>query len=116
MNTIVSSPRALLEAWISLLLAPVAWAVSLGVLYSLTDETCAHDGRGTLLAIAGACIALAAAPAPLAWHWRRRLSGTTASEERARFMLQISSGCSLLFTLVTIFNAVPIAFLDPCRT
>jgi hypothetical protein len=116
MNTAVTSPRAILEAWISVLLAPTAWAISLGVLYSLTDETCAHSGRGTMFAIALGCIALAIAPAPLAWHWRRSIEETSSSGERARFMLQVAAGCSLLFTLVTIVNAVPIAFLDPCRT
>ena len=116
MNTAVSSPRALLEAWLTVLLAPVSWAAALGILYSLIDETCANHGRGEMVGVSVACLALAIVPAPIAWRWRRHIDGTTSSGQRARFMLELAAGASLLFALVTLISAVPIALLDPCRT
>jgi hypothetical protein len=116
MNTAVSSPRALLEAWLTVLLAPVAWAAALGILYSLVDETCTRQGRGDMLVVGGACLALAIVPAPIAWRWRRHIDDTTSSGQRARFMLELAGGASLLFALVTLISAVPIVLLDPCRT
>jgi hypothetical protein len=62
------------------------------------------------------CIALAAVPGLIAWPWRRRFPSGTDGGERARFMLDVGVGCSLLFTLVTVLSAVPVAWLDPCRT
>jgi hypothetical protein len=112
----LSAPRDLTATWIALLLSPVAWALALGILYSLTDEVCASGTRGTMVAVAGLCIMLALAPAPLAWTWRRRIDGRSASEQRARFLLAAATGASLIFTLVTIVTAVPIAMLDACRT
>jgi hypothetical protein len=116
MNTAVSAPRALLESWLTVLLAPVSWAAALGILYSLVDETCASHARGEMVAVAVTCLALAIAPAPIAWRWRRKLDDATSSAQRARFMLELATGASVLFALVTLISAIPIALLDPCRT
>lgn len=116
MNPAVSAPRALFESWLAVLLAPVAWASALGILYSLLDETCARGGRGEMVAVAIGCLVLAFMPAPVAWTWRRRIDGATSAGGRARFMLEVAGGASLLFTLVTLITAIPIALLDPCRT
>ena len=111
-----AQPRALIEAWLSVLLAPVAWAVALGGLYSLTDETCAHPGPLPMSALAAACLVLTLMPAPIAWLRGRRTPADSSSGERARFLFQTAVGLSALFALVTLVTAIPIFVLDPCRT
>jgi hypothetical protein len=109
-------PRALIEAWISVLLAPVAWAVALGGLYSLTDETCARGGRLPMDAIALVCLVVTLVPAPLAWLRGRHTPDDSSAGERARFLFHTAIGLSALFALVTLLTAIPIFLLDPCRT
>jgi hypothetical protein len=111
-----TQPRALVEAWISVLLAPIAWATALGGLYSLTDETCSHPGRIPMGALAAACLVLTLIPAPIAWLRGRRTPADTSAGERARFLFHTAMGLSALFALVTLMTAVPIFWLDPCRT
>jgi hypothetical protein len=112
----LSRPRALIEAWISVLLAPVAWAVALGGLYSLTDETCAHPGRMPMGALALACLVLTIVPAPIAWLRGRQAPADSNAGERARFLFHTAMGLSALFALVTLVTAIPIFMLDSCRT
>ena len=112
----LSQPRALIEAWVTVLLAPLAWAVALGGLYSLTDETCARDGRLPMDALAAACLALTLLPAPIAWFRARHTPTDSNAGERARFLFNIAVGLSALFALVTLMTAVPIFLLDSCRT
>jgi hypothetical protein len=111
-----SQPRALIEAWISVLLAPIAWATALGGLYSLTDETCAHPGRVPMGALAIACLVLTLVPAPIAWVRGRHTTADSNAGERARFLFRTATGLSALFALVTLVTAIPIFLLDPCRT
>jgi hypothetical protein len=111
-----SRPRALVEAWTAVLLAPLAWSAALGILYSLTDETCARGQRGTMWAVALGCVALSLLPAPIAWTWRRRVASDGEVAERVRFMFDVALGTSALFTLVLVVTAVPIAMLESCRT
>jgi len=114
--TRLNQPRALIEAWISVLLAPVAWAIALGGLYSYTDETCAHGNRLPMDAIAFSCLALTLLPAPIAWLRGRHTPADSGSGERARFLFHTAIGLSALFALVPLVTAVPIFMLDPCRT
>jgi hypothetical protein len=109
-------PRMLLRLWVLLLLAPLAWATAFGLLFSLVDETCISGSRLAPGWVAGVCLSLAALPGLLAWPARRSTNLATAAAERTRFMLEVAIGGSLLFTLVMVVTAVPIAFLDPCRT
>jgi hypothetical protein len=110
------STRVLTLLWVAALLAPASWAAALGILFSLTDETCVSGSRAMMSVVASMCVVLAAAPAVIAWPWRQSVSPATAAGERTRFMLGIAVGGSLLFALVTLLTAVPIVFLDPCRT
>jgi hypothetical protein len=114
--TSLSQPRALVEAWCTVLLAPVAWAVALGGLYSLTDETCSQPGRLPMGVLAAACLALTLMPAPIAWLLGRHTPADTSAGERARFLFHTAVGLSALFALVTLVTAIPIFLLDPCRT
>ena len=112
----VNRPRALIEAWVTVLLAPVAWATALGGLYSLTDETCAHGERLPMNALAAACLVLTLIPAPIAWLRGRHTLVDSNAGERARFLFKTAVGLSALFALVTLLTAIPIFMLDPCRT
>ena len=111
-----SQPRALIEAWVSVLLAPIAWAIALGGLYSYTDETCTHGSRLPMDAIACACLVLTLVPVPIAWLRGRHTPANSNSGERARFLFHTAIGLSALFALVTLVTAIPIFLLDPCRT
>jgi hypothetical protein len=102
--------------WLVVLLAPLSWAAALAALFSLTNETCVSGSRDAALAVACAGILFAALPAAPAWLWRRRVAGDSRSGERTRFLLELATGGSVLFTLVTLLTAIPVAFLDPCRT
>jgi len=109
-------PRVLMRLWVLVLLAPVAWSTAFGMLISLTNETCMSGSRVAPGWVAGISLVLAALPGLLAWPWRRSTNLEDAAAQRTRFMLDLAIGGSLLFTLVMIVTAVPIAFLDPCRT
>lgn len=111
-----AQPRVLLRLWTLLLLAPCAWAAALGALFSLTNDACLQGSRGPMWWAAIGSAALSAAPLLPALAMRRRFPSSTAEGERARFMLEIAIGGSLLFTVVTALATVPIALLDTCRT
>jgi len=109
-------PSALLRAWTLVLMAPVAWAGSLGLLFSLTDEACTSGSRAMMWRVATACLALTLAPAVLAWRARREIPTNSDAGHRARFMMSVAIGASLLFAVITLLSAAPIGWLDTCRT
>jgi hypothetical protein len=110
------SPRSLTLFWVVLLLAPVAWATALGVMFSLTDESCRRHSITAIASVGIVCVMMTAAPAPLAWHLRRGIDLASPGGGRARFLLEVAVGASLIFTLVTLMSAIPVFLLDPCRT
>lgn len=116
MTRAYTQPRTFTLSWIVLLLAPVGWATALGVLWSWTDEVCAHGSRDPMWLSAGLAALLALMPAPVTWAWHRRLDGTSAAGERFRFMLGVATGLSLMFTLVLLLSMASIPLLSPCRT
>jgi hypothetical protein len=109
-------PRVFLRLWVLVLLAPLAWSTAFGLLFSLVDETCVSGSRLAPGWVVASCLLLAALPGLLAGSWRRSVALHDAAGERTRFMLDLAIGGSVLFTLVMLVMAVPIAFLDPCRT
>ena len=116
LNHLAHPPREHLRLWGLVLLAPLAWSTAFGVLFSLVDETCTNASRLAPGWVAAICLVLAAVPGIVAWRWRRRTHLATDAAERVRFMLDVAIGGSVLFTLVMMVTAAPIAFLDPCRT
>ena len=111
------SPATLALLWVAVLLAPSAWAAMLGVQFSLTDEGCVSGVRAPMHAVAIAAVVLAILPAVLAWPRWRAIEATSAQPERTtRFMLGLAVGSSLIFGLVTLLSAVPVWFLESCRT
>ena len=116
MTRACSQPRTFMLSWLTLLVAPIAWATALGVLWSLTDESCVHQTRTALWVSAGVSVLIAGVPAPLAWLRRRRLNAGSAAGERFRFMLEAAAGVSLIFALTLLLSAASILLLNPCRT
>jgi hypothetical protein len=116
MTRAYSQPRTFMLSWLTLLLAPIAWAVALGILWSLTNESCVHQTRTAMWVSAGVSVLVALAPAPLAWLRRRRLDAGSAAGERFRFMLEAAAGVSLIFALTLLLSTVSILLLSPCRT
>jgi hypothetical protein len=110
------STRSLTSHWLVLLVPAGAWAAALGIMFSLTDETCRRQSIAAMSSVAILCVLLTAAPAPVAWHLRRGIDPATPGGKRARFMLEVAVGASLIFTLVTLMSAIPVFMLDPCRT
>jgi hypothetical protein len=111
-----ATPRLLVRHWIALLLAPVSWAAALGILFSLNDEACKRGSHAAMLGIAGICVLMAAAPAPWAWWQRRAFDESTSAGARARFMLGVATGASIIFALVLSMMTIPVLFLSACRT
>ena len=116
MNRALKRPPLLTLLWVAVLLPPAAWAGMLGIQFSLVDERCVSGMRGPMPIVAILAIVLALLPGVLAWPRWRRIEVTSAAAERTRFMLGLALGASAIFTLVTMLSAVPVWFLDPCRT
>jgi hypothetical protein len=109
------SPRRLGRQWTALLLAPVAWAAALGILFPLTEDACARGDRASMWIVSAVCVVLALAGAALAW-WSRDEPGADSGADRARFLMRVALGMSAIFALVLIVTAVPILMLGACRT
>lgn len=109
------SAARLARQWLVLLTPPVAWAIALGAMFSVTDESCSRGSHVALWTIVGGCAVLAIAAAPLAWRERQH---TDAGGDigRTRFMMELALGLSALFSLIVLMNAIPILLLSPCRT
>jgi hypothetical protein len=116
MNRALKRPRLLTLLWVAVLLPPTAWSTMLGIQFSLVDERCVSGMRGPMPVVAMLAIALALLPGVLAWPRWRAIEVASAAAERTRFMLGLALGSSAIFTLVTMLSAVPVWFLDPCRT
>jgi hypothetical protein len=102
--------------WCIVLLAPFAWAASLGLMFVLTEHACVSGSRVSLLVTAVLAVALAAVPGLVAWGLRTRTSTGDEARDRARFQLGLAAGGSAIFTLVTLVSAIPIFLLHACRT
>jgi hypothetical protein len=116
MSRALSRPPLIALLWVAILLPPAAWAAMLGIQFSLVDERCVSGIRAPMPVVAILAIVLALLPGVLAWPRWRAIEVTSAAAERTRFMLGLALGSSVIFTLVTILSAVPVWFLDPCRT
>ena len=111
-----SRPRHLVLMWVAALLAPFAWSAALGMMFSLTNETCMSGSRFSMLAVAFTSTVLAAAPAVLVAPWRKTVDPDTAVGERTRLLFDLAVAGSLIFALVMVVSTIPILFLDACRT
>jgi hypothetical protein len=116
MSLPLSRPPMLLLLWVAILLPPGAWLTMLGVQWSWTNESCVWRREWPMHFLAIAAVAVAMLPGIVAWPRWRNFDVSSAAAERTRFMLGLAVGASAIFTLVTLLSAVPVWFLDPCRT
>jgi len=108
-------PRRLLRQWTALLLAPVAWAAALGILFPLTEDACARNSRKAFWVILAVCVISTFAGAWLAWRERAQVTGNGGGE-RASFLMHVALGMSAIFLVVLLVMAPPILFVGACRT
>jgi hypothetical protein len=111
-----SNARTLTGLWACLLLAPCAWAAALGMLFSLTDEACVRADRAGMWTTAVVCTVLVLLPAVVSRLARSRFNADNPAGERARFLLTVSQGASLVFAPVMLLTTLAIGLLDSCRT
>jgi uncharacterized membrane protein (DUF4010 family) len=109
------SPRRLVREWMALLLAPVAWAAGLGILFPLTEDACTRGTRITLWTVVTILLVLPLAGVLLAWRGSNA-TGEDSRIERSRFMMKVALGLCGMFGAVLILTAVPIMLLESCRT
>jgi hypothetical protein len=106
-------PRFLWLIWIAVLLAPTAWAFSLGAMFWLTDPVCKGVTRSVIFVTGGICLALAIVSCLLARHGLRRELGGEADDFRT-FLLRLAAWTSAIFALVIALSIVPVTLLTPC--
>ena len=109
------APRQLMREWTALLLAPVAWAAGLGILFALTEDACTRGTRITLWVVVTILLVLPLVGVLLAWR-ESSAPGEDSKAERSRFMMQMALGLCGIFGAVLILMCVPILLLEACRT
>jgi hypothetical protein len=115
MNTLAqpTPARFLWLIWIAVLLAPTAWAASLGSMFWLTDPVCQGASHGVIFATGGGCFVLALVSCGLARIGLRRELGSEADDFRT-FLLRLATWSSAIFALVIALSIVPVTLLTPC--
>lgn len=114
-----SNPRRLLALWSGVLLAPIAWALSLSVNYGLATLACDGPWSIALHLTTLVSIGLCAAGGLVAWGLWKRLStveqdaGTRAA--RSRFMAIAGLLLSFFFGVAIVAQWLPTLLLEPCR-
>jgi hypothetical protein len=104
--------RSMLLLWTGVLLAPIAWSVSLVTLFWFTNPVCQGARHGLLWATGGVCAVVALVAFFGAWVGLRRVDEDGAG--LALFMVRMALGVSAIFTLVILLSTVPIGLLTPC--
>ncbi|HEU4626639.1 MAG TPA: hypothetical protein VFS52_17895 [Steroidobacteraceae bacterium] len=106
-------PRFLWLIWSAVLLAPIAWSVSLVVMFWLTNPVCQGTSRTLIFAVGGACIVLAIVSGLLARRGLSKVPSDDADDFRT-FLLRLAAWSSALFALVIALSIVPVTLLTPC--
>jgi hypothetical protein len=109
-----SRPRTLLKVWVAFLLGPVAWSVSLGAMFWLTNPACQRGSRAPMVVTGVVCLVLALIAGIVAWTGARRYAHDADSSEAERFLFGMAIGGSAIFALVIALSLVPVALLSPC--
>ena len=104
-------PRALLLIWTAVLVAPIAWSISLIAMFWLTNPACLDGNRVPIVGTGVVCVLLAIGSGLLAFHGSRRYADAAQS---GRFLLALAQGSSAIFALVIALSLVPVAMLTPC--
>lgn len=108
------SPPRLARQWPALLLAPIAWASALGILFALTGDACGPDSRVSIGVVVTICLVLAVASSSVAWQIRREL-GDGGPLDRARLLRGVSVGISAILSVALILLAMPVLASGTCQ-
>ena len=111
---IQDSPQRRVRQWPALLLAPMAWAMALGILFALTGDACGPGSRLSLGIVVTICVVLAVASSSVAWQIRREL-GDSGPLDRARLKRGLSLGISAILSVALILMAAPVLVTGTCR-
>lgn len=118
-----------LKRWIILLISPIVWTLSFGILYLLDEAVCGlHFWREfvwdgitavipVMLLIILLTFGLTVANAWFGWKmWRRARSTANdeAATERDRFIGAAGMMMGVFFTILTVGLAVVVLWLQPC--
>jgi hypothetical protein len=109
------SARQMVLLWVAVLLGPIAWALSLALLFWFTHPVCQDMAGRAALWITGAACAAASVAAGTGAAWALARAGfPPESSGIAPFMMRLAVGMSAIFALVILLSMVPISMLTPC--
>jgi hypothetical protein len=109
--TMKMRPRSLTLLWTTVLAGPIAWALSLSIMFWTTRSVCHGVSRNALLTVGIVCVVLSILAGLRA---ARGFNQPLGRFEFSHFMLGLAVGASALFALVIILSLVPIFLLSPC--
>jgi hypothetical protein len=109
--TMKMRPRSLTLLWTTVLAGPIAWSLSLAIMFWTTRSVCHGGSRNSLLTVGIICALLSIAGGILA---ARGFKQPLARFEFSHFMLGLAVGASAVFALVIVLSLVPIFLLSPC--
>jgi hypothetical protein len=113
-----TAPR-IYHLWAGVLLAPLAWALHLGVGYALSAAVCTPPTRWPFFLLSGAAFAVAGTGGWIAWRVRRDTGDEPEdapdARARGRFMTVAGILLSVMFLLAIAAQTIPMFLLEPCR-
>lgn len=114
------SPRGVAAVWTGVLAGPTAWALDLGLSYSIVQWTCGGGPPIVLHVISAAALLMIAGGALAAWSAlelapRSDREDGNLPAERGRFMAVLGLVMCAFFAVVVIATDVPRWVLDACQ-
>jgi hypothetical protein len=106
--------------WAGIFAGPAAWALDVGVSYSLVQWTCGGGPTVVLHLISAAALVAIGGGAFASWIGLQRAAGVDTTDgdrasERGRFMAMLGLVMCAFFAVVVIAAAVPRWVLDACH-
>lgn len=119
-RTDVPDARHILDLWVGLLLAPIAFLIDLEVAYALVPPACSSRNALPVHLVHLACLLLALYGLSTAWRSWKLTGATWPGQQgdplsRSRFMAAIGLLVSAMFALVIVAIWIPSFILDPCQ-
>jgi small basic protein len=97
--------------WFTILAGPIAWALSLSVMFWLTRDACVEGALGPILTVGVICALITVVAGIRA---AVALVQPLGQMQLTRFMLGLAVAASAMFVLVIVLSIVPISMLTPC--
>jgi hypothetical protein len=115
---------SLLFLWTAVTAPPFAWLTAFSLFLALTNHACPQVPKLSVGFIGIAGVALAALTAVSAFMFRSHLLQLSRDEtqdrpesvSRARFMIEMTIGLGLMFTLLIAVSTLPVLWLSGCPT